>query len=292
MKKTRFDGDGWIDMHIHSTASDGTLSPAEILKMARELDLRAISITDHDTIQGSIKAHRHLTSQDVELISGVEISTSLQGNTLHLLGYLIDLEDPALSRTLSILQKAREVRNPQIIQKLQQLGMELSYEEVVRVAEGGEVGRPHIAEVLLRKNIVRSIDEAFQKYLGTNGLAYVNKYRLHPAEAIKLITDAGGIPVLAHPFTIKTGSEIELDRIISELISIGLKGIEIYYSEHTDIQIALYKRIAEKYHLLVTGGTDFHGARKPGVHMGIGKGNLRIPYRLVEKLKEYKLAHI
>jgi predicted metal-dependent phosphoesterase TrpH len=291
MKKAGSNDDEWVDLHIHSTASDGTLSPEQILKMARDLDLRAISITDHDTINGSIEAHRHLTPQDVELLSGVEISTSLQGNTLHILGYLIDLQDPALSRTLSILQNARKERNPKIIQKLQQLGIELTYEEVAEVAGGGEVGRPHIAEVLLQKKVVGSINEAFQKYLGTNGPAYVDKYRLQPAEAISSIADAGGIPVLAHPFTIKSNSERDLDKIVSELVSNGLKGIEVYYSEHTDIQTVLYERIAQKHSLLITGGTDFHGARKAGVHMGVGKGNLRIPYRLVEALKEYKVAH-
>ncbi len=290
MKKAGSNDDGWVDLHIHSTASDGTLTPDQILKMARDRNLRAISITDHDTIKGSIEAHRHLTPQDVELLSGVEISTSLQGNTLHILGYLIELQDPSFSRTLSILQQARKERNPKIIQKLQQLGMELTYEEVVKVSGGGEVGRPHIAEVLLRKKVVRSTDEAFRKYLGTNGPAYVDKYRLQPDEAISLIADAGGIPVLAHPFIIKTDSERDLDKIVSELVSKGLKGIEVYYSEHTDIQVALYKRIAQKYNLFVTGGTDFHGARKAGTHMGVGKGNLRIPYRLVEALKEYKSA--
>ncbi len=290
MKQAGSNDAGWVDLHIHSTASDGTLSPEQILKMAQDLNLRAISITDHDTIKGAVEAHRHLTP-DVELLSGIEISTSLQGNTLHILGYLIDLKDPALSRTLSILQNARKERNPKIIQKLQQLGIELTYEEVVKVSGGGEVGRPHIAEVLLQKKVVRSINEAFQKYLGANGPAYVDKYRLQPAEAISLIADAGGVPVLAHPFTIKTDSERDLDKIVSELVSNGLKGIEVHYSEHTDIQTLLYEQIAQKHELLITGGTDFHGARKAGVYLGVGKGNLRIPYRLVEALKEYKQAH-
>jgi predicted metal-dependent phosphoesterase TrpH len=259
--------------------------------MARDLNLRAIAITDHDTIKGSIEAHHHRTPQDAELLSGVEISTAFQGNTLHILGYLIDLQDPALSGTLSVLQKARKERNPKIIQKLQQLGIAVTYEEVENIADGGGMGRPHIAEVLVRKKAVRSIDEAFQKYLGANGPAYVDKYRLQPAEAIRLIADAGGIPVLAHPFTIKTGSDKELDKIIVELVSKGLKGIEVYYSEHTALQVSLYKRIAQKYNLLITGGTDFHGARKAAVHMGVGKGNLRIPYRLVKVLKAYKTAH-
>ena len=290
-EKMASNDDGWIDLHIHSTASDGTLSPEQILKMARDLNLRAISITDHDTIRGSLEAYHHRKPQDVEFLSGVEISTAFQGNTLHILGYLIDLKDPALSKTLSILQKARKERNPRIIQKLQQLGIALTYEEVEEIADGGEVGRPHIAEVLVRKKAVRSIDEAFQKYLGTNCPAYVDKYRLQPTEAINLITDAGGIPVLAHPFTIKTDSDTELDKIIAELISNGLKGIEVYYSEHTDLQVSLYKRIAQKYNLLMTGGTDFHGTRKAAVHMGVGKGNLRIPYRLVKELKAYKTVH-
>jgi hypothetical protein len=287
MKEGSFTDDGWVDLHIHSTASDGTLSPKQILKMALDLNLRAISITDHDTIKGTIEARRHLTQKDTELLSGVEISTSLHGDTLHMLGYLIDPEDPALTRALSGLHEARKIRNPKIVEKLQQLGIELTYDEVLAVAEG-EVGRPHIAECLVRKNVVQSPDEAFRKYIGKDRPAYVDKYRLPPAEAAKLISDAGGIPVLAHPFTIGTDSEAEMDKIISELVSKGLKGIEVYYSEHTATQFALYKRMATRHDLLITGGTDFHGARKPQIRMGTGKGNLRIPYALVRKLKEYK----
>nr|HID60197.1 phosphatase [Desulfobacterales bacterium] len=274
-----------VDLHIHSNASDGTFSPLEILELARNAGLKAISITDHDTIEGS-RCACEASFPQIEVLSGVEISTSFTPGTLHILGYLISLDHPVLDNTLKVLQNARKDRNPKIIQRLRELGIDITYEEVLRVADGGQVGRPHIAHVLVKKGVVSDINEAFDRYLNTRGPAYVEKFRLSPTKAIQLILEAGGIPVLAHPFTLEIEEEKTLDRVVYDLVQEGLKGIEVYYSDHKSKHTLQYLRLAKRYDLLITGGTDFHGERKPGVRIGVGRGNLNIPYRLVRELKK------
>jgi len=204
------------------------------------------------------------------------------------LGYLIELDAPSLTQTLKAVQEARAHRNVRIIKKLQDLGVDITHEEVLEVSGGGQVGRPHIAQVLVKKKVVRSFGEAFWKYLKKSGPAYVPRYRLQPAEAIQMILRAGGVPVLAHPFTLDAKDEGEFECILRGLKQAGLMGMEVYYSEHRPERTALFERLARRQGLLMTGGTDFHGAAKPEVQMGIGRGGLHVSYRLVEKLKEAK----
>ncbi len=274
-----------IDLHIHSTASDGSFSISQIIEAATNLGLRAISITDHDTLEGSLEALNHPQSPHLEILSGIELSADFPSGTMHILGYMIRVDDSAFLKMLERIQGDRFERNLRIVKKLQALGIDVGYDEVIEASGGGQVGRPHFAQVLTSKGVVQSAEEAFSKYLRKGRPGYANRYRLKPAAAIEAISQAGGISVLAHPFTLEPASEGALEKIVAELKANGLKGLEVYCSDPNPDRQARYERLARCYELLMTGGTDFHGAVKPDVHLGVGKGGLRIPYSLVENLK-------
>jgi len=278
-----------IDLHIHSTASDGTLSPADIIALALRLRLGAIAITDHDSVAGSREALLNGTPEALGFLTGVEISAepppSYPGaGSIHILGYGMRLDDPELNGTLEKLQGARKDRNPQIVARLNKLGIALRLDEVEREAGDGQPGRPHIAKLLVKKGIVRTIDDAFDRYLGNGKPAYVDKYRIESSQAIELINAAGGIPVLAHPCLLELESDQQLDELLREMMSMGLKGLEVYFSEHTPEQIHRYSELAKRCDLLMTGGTDFHGDIQPEIRMGVGRGDLHVPFELYEKL--------
>ena len=277
-----------IDLHIHTDASDGSYSPFEILAFARNRRLGAISFTDHDSIDG-VKAYKQCPgSDDVDVLPGVEITAQAPpevnlSESLHILGYGIQIDSPELEQLLSILQKARDERTPRIIRRLERLGMELTYEELTAAFSGPQLGRPHIAQLMVHKGYVSTIDEAFDRYLGTGKPAYVDKYRVSYHQAARAIHHAGGVVVLAHPGLYHLWDE-QLDFLIRRLKEGGLRGIEIYYPEHSKTQTACYERLSKKYALLATGGTDFHGAATPGIEIGEGRGNFHVPYELYEKL--------
>jgi predicted metal-dependent phosphoesterase TrpH len=278
-----------IDLHIHSTASDGTLSPADIIALALRLRLGAVAITDHDSVAGSREALLNGIPEALGFLTGVEISAepppSYPGaGSIHILGYGMRLDDPELNGTLEKLQGARKDRNPQIIARLNKLGIALRLDEVEREAGDGQPGRPHIAKLLVKKGIVRTIDDAFDRYLGNGKPAYVDKYRIESSQAIELINAAGGIPVLAHPCLLELESDQQLDELLREMMSMGLKGLEVYFSEHTPEQIHRYSELAKRCDLLMTGGTDFHGDIQPEIRMGVGRGDLHVPFELYEKL--------
>lgn len=281
----------YIDLHIHSTASDGTLSPREIIEAANKLGLRAIAITDHDTVDGSIEALQHQDSSRVEILPAIEMSASFDFGALHILGYLIRLDDLPLRQTVKVVQKARAKRNLQIVKKLKDLGVDITYDEISEASGGGQIGRPHIAQVLVDKGVVQNINEAFLKLLKKGRPAYVERYRLLPVQAMQTILQAGGVPVLAHPFTLNAKTEADLDRIVAGLKQAGLKGLEAYYPSHGPVRTAQYERLAHRHGLVITGGSDFHGTVKPGVHIGFGGGDLRISYGLVEELKRSASSH-
>ncbi len=278
-----------IDLHIHSNASDGTLYPNEILALAKKLGLSAIAITDHDTIDGSKEAIETGIPFDFKFLTGVEISADPPpsfpcSGSFHVLGYSFRIDDHILHETLHTLQLARKNRNPKIIELLNNLGFDITIEEVINFAGEGQIGRPHIASLMVEKGFVESIKKAFDKYLGRGKPAYVDKYRLGCSKAIEVINGAGGIPVLAHPSLFTIREEKKFEDLIAELKVMGLKGIEAYYSEHSKDKTSYYIEIAEKYGLLITGGTDFHGSLKPDINMGSGRGNLHVPYNLYENL--------
>ena len=278
-----------IDLHIHSTASDGTLSPADIITLALRLRLGAISITDHDSLAGCREALINGIPDALGFLTGVEISAepppSYPGaGSIHILGYGIRLDDPELNRALEKLQDARKDRNPRIIARLTRLGIDIRLEEVEREAGGGQPGRPHIASLLVKKGIVKTIDDAFDRYLGNGKPAYVDKFRIESSEAVGLINTAGGIPVLAHPCLLELQNDQQLDEILRELITMGLKGMEVYFSAHSPEQTRRYAELAKRHDLLMTGGTDFHGDTQPDIRMGVGRGGLHVPFELYEKL--------
>ena len=278
-----------IDLHIHSTASDGTLRPSEILILAQHLNIAAISITDHDTLEGSKSALAYGIPPSVKFLTGVEISAdppdafSLSGS-LHILGYAVDVDHPDLNQTLSKLKDSRENRNPRILKLLSGLGIDITFDELKDLANESPLGRPHIARVMVKKGYAPSIDAAFDEYLGHGKPAYVDRFRFGCEDTMRIILDAGGIPVLAHPMLLGIQDTDIFENLVDMLTEMGMRGIEVYYPEHTKDLMAYYTRLARRHDLLITGGTDFHGDLKPEIKMGSGTGDLYIPYELYEKL--------
>ena len=288
-----FDPPVCIDLHIHSTASDGTLTPPEILELANTLKLGAIAITDHDTLDGSRQAIAKGIPDTLGFLTGVEISARRPSffpgkGSCHILGYRIDVENRELNKALQKLQTARKDRNPKILERLRDLGINLSMEEVRKAAgPKGQIGRPHIAQVMLDKEYVPTFNAAFDNYLATEKPAYVDKYRVDCPRAIELIREAGGIPVLAHPVLLGTpGGRLD-DTMIKSLKEMGLLGIEALYPEHSTAQREHYLNLAGRHGLLVTGGTDFHGEFKPQIQLGLGKGDLCVPIELFHTLSNH-----
>ena len=278
-----------IDLHIHSSASDGTFSPEEILETACSQNLGAIAITDHDTIDGARQALRAGIPKSLKFITGVELSAApppflTRAGSFHILAYGIDLDNTALNIALRDLQKARENRNPAIIERLQQLGVNITMGQVAEIVGGGQLGRPHIARALLQLGYVDSIDDAFDRFLGHGCSAYVDKPRISCQLAVDTIRGAGGIAVLAHPFLLNMTDPADMDNLVVSLKKMGFEGIEVYYPEHPPQATSLYKELARKHNLLMTGGTDFHGKLIPEIQMGSGAGRFFVPYDLYEKL--------
>ena len=273
-----------IDLHTHSTASDGTLSPEALVELVGERGLSAIALTDHDTVAGVAPAQERGKSLGLEVVPAVELGASLDGvGEIHLLGYFIDLKNKTLRDRLAWLRDERWSRGRKIVERLNDMGVSISVEQVVGIAQGGSVGRPHIARALVENGHVASMEEAFGRYLKSNGPAYVKRELLGAGEAIRLVRGAGGVAVLAHPCTLgrKDG---ELPKIIRSLMAHGLRGIEVFYSQHTTQQVDRYKQLAARFGLLMTGGSDFHGANKPEIELG--QGSIQIHAKLLAALRE------
>ncbi len=273
-----------IDLHAHTTASDGSLSPEELVQLAKRQGVDTLAITDHDTVAGLRPAIAEGEKAGVTIVAGIEISCLYEKTELHILGYFINPDHPDLAPALSRYWASREDRNPRVVQRLRELGCDLTYDEVKAVAGAATVGRPHIAQVLIRKGYVRSVSEAFDRYLADDAPAYVPRQLPSPKEAIGLIRRIGGIPVLAHPVYMDRLSE-PIERICATLKDLGLAGIESLYSSHTRQQTDRYRSIAREQGLLVTGGSDFHGEAKPNLLVGTGYGNLEISADLLEPMK-------
>lgn len=274
-----------IDLHVHTTASDGTMSPAELVRYAKGKGLRTIAITDHDTIEGIEEGLQEGSKRGLEVIPGVELSVDYSNGTMHLLGYYIDITCTELTDKLMVLQQARAERNLKMIDKLRALGMEIDLAEVATVAEHGQIGRPHFAQAMVKKGYVQNIPDAFDRYLRKGGPAYMEKFRLSAEEAIHVIRTAGGVTVLAHPFTLNQPQPHEFDAVIGELKQRGLEGIEVHYPEHSEGQKKLYRDVAQQYGLLITGGSDFHGLTKDDVDLGEGYGDGELTHTIVEDMK-------
>jgi 3',5'-nucleoside bisphosphate phosphatase len=272
-----------VDLHTHTIASDGMNSPSVNVQLAKKAGLSAIAITDHDTISGVEEAIEEGERIGIQVVPGVEISTVARGQDIHVLGYFIDIHDPTLLHRLSELRETRQRRNAMMIEKLQQLGMSITLEEVAALVsdikqDGDTIGRPHIAQVLVHKGYVASINEAFKQLLGTGGAAYVNPPRISPQTAISWIHEAGGKAVLAHPGLYKD------DELVIEIIGQGIDGMEVYHSDHTPEDEDRYKRIAKQYNLIMTAGSDFHGERESEIFHG-EVGARRIEMTVLDQLR-------
>ncbi len=274
-----------IDLHTHSTYSDGSLTPAELARLSQEIGLTAVALTDHDCTDGLSSFVEGCRSTSVEAIPGVEISAEVSRGTFHMLGYYIDEENQRLQAVLKEIRDGREIRNKKILKKLNELGIDLSWEEVSSYAGEDVVGRPHFSQAMVDRHFVGSKKEAFDRYLAKGKPGYVDRFRLSPEESLEVIAGAGGVAVMAHPFTLDI-SDRELDEYVGKLVDMGLQGIEVYYSEHSPDRVKQYEKLAERYGLVKTGGSDFHGDVNPGVKLGRGFGNLVVADELLGFLRE------
>ncbi len=273
-----------LDLHVHSSFSDGSETPENLVKMARAAHVAAIALTDHDSARGVPDFLAACRAEDVTGIAGIEVSANVEEGTLHILGLGIDAGNEALAESLDEVLQGREERNMRILAKLQELGFNLSFDEVREIAGEDVIGRPHFAQVMVARGWVDSVGDAFDRYLGKGCPAYVDRFRLQPEEAVALIRGAGGVPVVAHPTTI-TDDFAELGKAIKGLADVGVRGIEAYYTGHYPETTLECLRLAKRYGLLVTGGSDFHGQSvKPGIRIGVGDGALFVPDRLLDPL--------
>ncbi len=274
-----------LDLHLHTTHSDGSCTPTEVVNMAHRAMVTALAITDHDIMTGIAEAIAAGQECGIEVIPGLEISSLAGTSELHILGYFLDWQDFDLLERLKTLRDGRHLRNPRIIERLQTMGIDITYDEVRTLAGTDSIGRPHIARVLMDKHVVASAKEAFDRFLAEGKPAYVPRELPSPAEAIRWIKAARGLPVLAHPTWVKVAEQSLVD-LVRQLKAEGLDGVEVYYSTHAARQTREYLGLARQLGLLVTGGSDFHGLTKPDIEVGIGKGSLHIPTSLLPKMKE------
>jgi predicted metal-dependent phosphoesterase TrpH len=268
----------YADLHIHTNFSDGSFSPREAVAFASELGLAAISITDHDTVEGIEPALEAGKEYGIEVIPGIELSADAERREIHILGYYIDWKDPQFVKRLKIFREARLKRAEKIVEKLEGLGVKIDFASLVQAYGKGSLGRLHIAQEIRKFGYAGSINEVFERYLGDYGPAYVPKQRLLPSEAIDLILKVGGVPVYAHPHISSR------DGLIPQFAKEGLRGLEAYHSEQAPPVSKHYARLAQKYGLLITGGSDCHGHGKSEVLMG----KVKIPYEFVERLKDVR----
>jgi len=264
------------DLHVHSTASDGTLTPTRIVEVAAEMSLRAISICDHDTIDALEEAIAAGERLGVEVVPGLEFNTDVGPLEIHILGYFFDWRSPSLVARLTGLKEARANRGRKMVQKLQQLGVPITFERVQEIAGPASIGRPHVARAICESGSADSMNSAFGKYLIRGAPAFVERYRLTPQDAINLIISAGGVPVLAHP------AKMRRDDLLPQFIKFGLRGIEVYHADCTPEQSAHYLALARQLDLIPTGGSDAHGF-DPDKQNTIG--SIGVPYEIIERLR-------
>ena len=273
-----------IDLHSHSSASDGSDAPARIPELAAAAGCSAVALTDHDTLEGIAEATFRAAELGIELVPGCELSCEVRDGTMHLLVYFVDPGEGPLQDRLAHLQAVREERNKRMVDRLRQLGMDVTYDELLAEAGGRGVGRPHAAAVLMRKGFVSSVQEAFDRYLAKGRPGYVEKERLSPAEGVRLARASGGKPVLAHPFSLRRTADA-LAPVVEELRSFGLAGLECLYSRYSPDEREALSRMAQRNGLVATGGSDHHGTYKPDLSIGVGTGDLNVPDHVLDELR-------
>ena len=265
-----------IDLHMHSLFSDGTFTPEELVASGVKNGVRAMALTDHDTTDGVARFVAAAQAAGLQAFSGVEVSADCDLGSVHVLGYGMDPAHPGFIKSLAWIRQGREERNQEILERLNRLGLALTYEEVTSHAGADVVARPHFALAMMAKGYVSNKREAFDRYLARGKPAYAERRRFDPGQTFALIREAGGLPVLAHPFTLKL-SGAAFRNPVTEFKSMGLAGLEVYYPEHAPDLVRTYLSLARELDLLVTGGSDFHGAVSPGIEIGRGFGHLLVP---------------
>ena len=278
------------DLHLHTTFSDGRLTPTQLVELCADRGIRYAAVTDHDSTEGigeALEAARRF--RDLEIIVGVELSTDVQDSEIHLLGYFVDHEDDELQGTLSAFRDGREGRARKMVERLDEMGLPVPWERVEELSGGGAIGRPHIAQAMVEAGYIRYPKDAFDKYLGRNGPAYVERARLTPAEAVRMVVSNGAVPVMAHPtFSVPRMDDegvAELRRILVELRGEGLAGMEAYYGVYEPDTVALLKSMADELGLIPCGGSDYHASGNPGEAR---PGDVGPPVSSVEALRAAK----
>lgn len=277
----------FVDLHVHSNASDGTLSPFEVVSLAAEKKLTAIALTDHDTIDGLKEAQEAAFGLPLEIIPGIELSCVYLGEEIHILGLFVDLSDPQFSSEIKELKKIRDKRNVEIIRRFREADIIISLEEVMAGNPDTVVTRAHFARVLYEKGYVKSMDQAFKKYLNYGGPYCPRKEKITPEHAMKILTGCKAFPVLAHPCQYHLGDK-KTDELVSYLKDLGLLGLEVYHSSNNQYESSKLRKLARKYDLFPTGGSDFHGSNKPDIELGTGRGGLRISSLLLDDIKQFR----
>ena len=274
----------YIDLHVHSLISDGTLTPTELVHYAKAKNLRAFALTDHDSIDGLPEAHVAGQQLGIEIINGIEFSTDYGKKDIHIVGLDFRMDDPAFLEYIQEFIELRDERNRKMVNNLQKAGMAFTYEDLTSAFLGSVITRAHFAKMMHMKGYVATMKEAFERYIGDHAPYYVPREKVSPQKAVSIIREAGGIPILAHPILYHL-PETELDALTGSLVSAGLLGIEAIYSTYGPYEEQSMKKLAAKYHLQVSGGSDYHGSNKPGIDLGTGTGNLRIPYSVLLSLR-------
>lgn len=279
----------YIDLHTHSIKSDGSMTPSELVRHAKENGLAAVALTDHDCTDGIKEALAEGEKIGIEVVSGVELS-AVSSTETHILGYYIDADEKNFKNKMAELLAMRKKRNEDTAKKLRENGFDISVEDAKRFCKGSVLGRAHFARAMVEKGMTGSVKEAFDKYLGSGKPCYSGQQLLTPAECVRLINGAGGEAFCAHLHLMRKSDE-ELFSFLKELKKEGLAGIEGYYTEYTEQMHEKYMAMARELSLIVSGGTDFHGKMKPHISIGKGFGNLRVPYSVLEGIKEYGRKH-
>lgn len=276
---------GIVDLHVHSTRSDGSLSPAELVSYALEKNLSAFALTDHDTTQGIAEALEAAKGKDIEVIPGIELSTEYEGKDIHIVGLYIDYEGEEFKKYLQDFRDSRDLRNKKMCQKLQEHGVNITLEDLQAEYPDSVLTRAHYAKYMLKKGYVKSMPEAFDRYVGDHAPCFLPREKVTPSQAVSLIRRAGGIPILAHPILYHMSKE-RLDKLVRTLKADGLVGIEAIYSTYNASEERQIRELANRYHLLISGGSDFHGTTKPGLDLAVGYGKLVIPSEILDALKK------
>ncbi|MCM1499295.1 MAG: PHP domain-containing protein [Clostridium sp.] len=275
-----------IDLHVHSSASDGSLTPEEVVDLAKETGLRYFALTDHDTVGGVARALAQAQKyDDLEVIPGIELSCYYQNREIHIVGLFVDHTDKIFLQELQKLKRAREERNEKMVQSFVAAGIPMTIEELKHGNPNSVITRAHFARVLVEKGICRDKTEVFDKYLGIGCPFYLPKPKVSPEHVLHLIKNAGGVAILAHPYSYKF-THTQVETLLDELIPLGLCGMECYYSTYTEAEMQELRTIALSKNLLVSGGSDFHGAVKPDISIGTGRNNLCIPEKLLPPIRE------